>query len=203
MRKTDIVASLIIGEAAALLMIAIGRNLSLPRGLASLLPLLPFVFPFFTLAVVVISALVGRRFAVAYQFSKFLLVGGLNFLIDLGVLNLLVFATGIASGLPAVGFKAVAFMVAVTSSFFWNKYWTFRALSTAHVGGEFFVFLVVSAIGLLVNVGAFALLNDALGPRAGIDPKTWASISAGGAAVAGLLWNFAGYRFIVFRRPAA
>lgn len=200
MKKVDLIASLVIGEAAALLMIAIGRNLPLPRGLASLLPLLPFVFPLFTLAVMVASSVVGRRFAVAYQFSKFLLVGGLNFLIDLGVLNLLVFATGIASGLPAAGFKAVAFMVAVTSSFFWNKFWTFRALSTSHVGGEFFVFLVVSAIGLLVNVGTFALVNDALGPRSGIDPQTWASISAGGAAVIGLLWNFVGYKFLVFKK---
>ncbi|MBI4132918.1 MAG: GtrA family protein [Candidatus Sungbacteria bacterium] len=200
LRRIDIIASLVIGEAAALLMLAIGRNISLPAGPAGLLPFLPFVFPIFTLAVIIAGSFFSRRIAVAYQFSKFLLVGGLNFLVDLGVLNILIFATGIAGGFYVVSFKAVAFLVAVTSSFLLNKFWTFRALSVEHAGLQFFEFLVVSGVGIAVNVGIFALVNNWLGPQAGIDDKTWASVSAGSAAIAGLLWNFLGYKFVVFRK---
>lgn len=200
-KRTDIIASLIIGEAAALLMLAIGRALALPAGLSSLLPWLPVLFPLFTLAIMMISSVIGRRVPVAYQFSKFLLVGGLNFLIDLAVLNALIALSGVSQGALAVGFKGASFVVAVISSFFWNKFWTFRAASLEHAGGEFVQFLTVSVIGLLTNAGAFSLLNDALGPRSGIRPQAWASIAAGGAAVVGLLWNFLGYKFFVFRRP--
>ncbi len=48
-------------------------------------------------------------------------------------------------------------------------------------------------------VAAFAIFN-ALGPAGGIPLKTWASIAAGGAAIVGLVWNFIGYKFLVFRR---
>ncbi len=200
LKRIDLIASLVIGEAAALLMLAISQNLALPRGPTSLLPWLPFTFPLFTLAVMAAGAVLGRRLAVAYQFSKFLLVGGLNFLIDLGVLNLLIAATAISAGFYADVFKAAAFLVAVSSSFLWNKFWTFRSLSTEHAGLQFVEFFVVSAVGLAINVSTFALMNDALGPKFGIPAVAWASVSAGGAAAVGLLWNFLGYKLVVFRK---
>lgn len=193
-------ASVVIGEAAALLIMAIGRNLALPSGPASLLPALPFVFPLFTLGVMAGGSLAGRRVGIAYQFSKFLLVGGLNFLIDLAVLNALIAFSGVTHGAVAVAFKGTSFVVAVISSFFWNKFWTFHAATLEHAGVQFAEFITVSVIGLLLNAGAFSLLNDALGPQAGIAPQAWASVSAGGAAIAGLIWNFIGYKFFVFRK---
>lgn len=200
MRRRDVIGSLIIGEAAGLLMLAIGRGLPLPRGLASLLPWLPLGFPLFTLAVMLVGSWLGRWSLAAYQLSKFGLVGGMDFLIDLGVLNLLIALTGIASGYYASAFKAVAFLVAVTSSFLWNKFWTFRALSIEHVGLQFAQFFAVSALGLAINVGTFAVVNDFVGPPAGVLPRVWANAAAAAAATVGLLWNFTGYKFVVFKR---
>lgn len=199
-KRIDIIVSLVIGEAAALLMLAIGRNLDLPSGLARLLPWLPFVFPFFTLAVIVVGAWLGRYRLGFYQLSKFGLVGGFNFLVDLGVLNLLLTLLGVTAGSYAVASKAVAFLIALTSSFLWNKFWTFRSLSTASVGLQFVEFFIVSVVGLTINVGVFAFLNNVVGPQAGIDAKTWASVSAAGAAIIGLAWNFSGYKIVVFRK---
>jgi putative flippase GtrA len=203
MRKSDVVASVVIGEAAGLLMLAIGRNIELPSGPAGLLVWLPFVFPPFTLFTMAAGSFVGRRIPVAYQFSKFLLVGGFNFLIDLGVLNLLIYWTDIASGFYATTFKAAAFLTAVSSSFFWNKFWTFRAGGSSGAALQFTEFLVVSVIGFFLNVGLFAFFNDFVGPRAGIDQTTWATVSAFLAALTGLFWNFVGYKFFVFRRVRA
>lgn len=210
MKRIDLVASVVIGELAALLMIAISRNITLPVLIRPFLVWLPLAFPVFTLAVMLVGSAAGRYSLAVYQLAKFGLVGGLNFLIDLGVLNLLIFATDISTGFYANVFKAVSFLVAVTSSFLWNKFWTFRSLSVEHVGKQFLEFFIVSAVGMAVNVGIFALVNDVIGAQAplvraltgqaGIDAKTWASVSAAGAAVVGLGWNFIGYKFIVFRR---
>lgn len=213
MKTIDAVLSIAIGELAALLMLAIGRNIILPDAVRQFMPWLPLVFPLFTLIAMAAGSLLGRYFHTAYQLAKFALVGGLNFLIDLGILNLLIFAAGISSGFYAAVFKALAFLAAMTSSFIWNKFWTFGSFEASRAGKQFVEFFIVSGIGLLVNVGSFAILNDALGAQApvvraltgqaGIDPKTWASVSAAGAAMAGLFWNFIGYKFIVFRRTGA
>lgn len=200
MRKTDVIASLIIGEAAALLAVAVSRGLPLPRGLAAGLWLLPVVFPLFTLAVMAAGSIAGRRLPVAYQFSKFLLVGGLNFLIDLGVLNLLIALTAITGGFYAVVFKALSFLAAVTSSFLWNKFWTFRSLSVEAVGLQFVGFLTVAGLGLGLNAGIFYAVNDLVGPQGAIPPRTWANIAAFVAASLGLAWNFIGYKYLVFKK---
>lgn len=201
MKRTDLIASLVIGELSALLILAISRVIIVPTAARPLLGWLPLGFPILTLALMAAGALVNRWIAVAHQLVKFLLVGGLNFLIDLGTLNLLIAATGIASGFYANVFKAVAFLVAVTSSFLWNKFWTFGARSTAEAGRQFTGFFLVSVVGLAINVGTFAVLNGAIRPPAGIPVQTWASIAAAGAAAVGLGWNFIGYKFLVFRRP--
>lgn len=201
MKRSDIISSLIIGETAALLMIAVAKNLALPSGPASLLKFLPVVFPVFTLFVMTAGTFLGHRASVFYQLSKFALVGGLNFLIDLGVLNLLIAATGTATGFWVIIFKAISFLIAVISSFLWNKFWTFGSLGTDAASRQFFGFLVVSTIGLLINDGSFATFN-AFGPGS-FDAKTWASISAALASGVGLIWNFIGYKFLVFKKESS
>jgi len=201
MAKKDFWGGLIIGLAAGILLWAIGRQLELPSGPKSLLPYMPLAFPVASIVGLYVATLLGRAVPLIYQFAKFLLVGGSNFLIDLGVLNLLINATDISQGPKANLFKAVSFLVAVVWSFFWNRFWTFSVTSTSGAGKQFWQFLTVTVIVFLINLGVFALLNDFLGPQAGIEAKTWASVAAVGASVVGLLWNFAGYKLLVFRKP--
>ncbi len=202
-KRIDLVWSLVIGEIAALLMLAVSKNVSIPAGILSRFYLLPYVFPVLTLLAMIVGALIGRAMPFVYQLVKFALVGGLNFLIDLGVLNFFISATGITSGFYASVFKAASFLTAVVSSFLWNKFWTFRALSVENAGQQFFQFFIVSLVGFLINVGVFALMNDVLGPQGRVDAKTWDSVSAAGAAAVGLVWNFLGYKFMVFKGEAS
>lgn len=197
-KRVDIFSSLIIGEAAALLMIIISGNIALPPAATRYIRFLPYAFPVFTLAVMVVGSLLGRVMPFFYQLAKFGLVGGLNFLVDLGVLNFLIAVTGTATGFEANVFKALAFLTATISSFLWNKFWTFHALSVDDAGKQFIQFLIISVAGFFINVGTFAIVNSYIGPQGGIDVKTWASVSAGGAAIVGLAWNFIGYKFFVF-----
>jgi len=129
------------------------------------------------------------------QIIKFVIVGGFNTLLDFAVLNLLIFATGVASGTPFIFFKAVSFLVAVTNSYFWNRRWTFRSDKPV-----FIQFLVVSTIGLLLNVGTASFLVNILGPQLGLSEKIWANVGAVGGTLVVMTWNFLGYKFVVFKR---
>ena len=128
------------------------------------------------------------------QIIKFVLVGGFNTLVDLAVLNALIFLTGVASGTPFIFFKAISFLVAVTNSYFWNRRWTFR--SDKHV---FIQFLLISTIGLLLNVGTASFLVNILGPQFGLSEKIWANVGAVGGTLVVMTWNFLGYKFVVFK----
>jgi putative flippase GtrA len=129
------------------------------------------------------------------QIIKFVIVGGFNTLVDLAVLNLLIFLTGVASGTPFIFFKAASFLVAVLNSYFWNRRWTFRSDKPA-----FIQFFAVSTIGLLLNVGAASFLVNILGPQLGLSAKIWANVGAVGGTLVVMTWNFLGYKFVVFKR---
>ena len=129
------------------------------------------------------------------QIIKFVIVGGFNTLIDLAVLNLFIFATGVASGTPFIFFKGISFLVAVLNSYFWNRRWTFRSDKKV-----FIQFFIVSAIGLFLNVGTAALLVNIIGPQFGLSDKVWANVGAVGGPLVVMTWNFLGYKFVVFKR---
>ena len=129
------------------------------------------------------------------QIIKFVIIGVSNTLVDLTVLNLLMFLTGVTSGVPYIAFKAASFLVAVTNSYLWNKRWTFRSDKQL-----FTQFLLVSTIGLFVNVGTASFLVNVVGPQFGASIKIWANIGAVGGTLVVMTWNFLGYKFVVFKR---
>lgn len=146
---------------------------------------------------------VGNRFSKRWpsiiQFVKYGLTGGLNTLIDLGVLNLLIWITDIASGWHYSLFKFFSFLAGITNSYFWNKYWTFQ-LSDKPKPEEFLKFFVVGLVGLGINVSIASILVNVIGAPAGIGEKLWASVGAVMASVIVILWNFFGMKFLVFKR---
>jgi putative flippase GtrA len=144
-------------------------------------------------------SLLSRLFPVLLQIAKFVAVGGLNTLLDLGILNTLIFLSGIAAGWWYSIFKGISFIVAVINSYFWNKYWTFGASGTASIK-EFSQFFVVSLIGFGINIGLASFVVNVMGSPEGISPERWANIGAISATIASLIWNFVGYKFIVFKK---
>ena len=197
MRK-DIIVSLVIGEISAWLMLLIFKNIgNLPFGFDKLTTswwLLPIVFPLLCAGGMVVALFFKKRLSILYQFAKFFLVGGLNVLVDLGVLNLLIIISAISAGLWYSVFKGISFLVATVNSYFWNKNWTFGSRQS-----KFGQFLVISAIGFLINVGVASLVVNLIGPQFGLALKTWANVGALLGSVAGLMWNFIGYKFVVFK----
>ena len=131
------------------------------------------------------------------QAVKFVLVGGLNTLIDLGILYLLMKITGIEKGLGWSIFKGVSFTAAVINSYILNKFWTFKAT------GSFGKFFIISLIGFAINVGVASLVVNVIGNPfvySGISDKLWAIAGSIIATFCTMAWNFIGYKFIVFKR---
>ncbi|MDP3093351.1 MAG: GtrA family protein [bacterium] len=190
-KKKDLIASLAIGEISAWLALAISKNLVQDFKFWWLLPI---TFPILCGGGMIVALLFKEKLLTLYQFAKFFLVGGMNTLVDLGILNLLILAAGISSGLWYSVFKGVSFLIATTNSYFWNKLWTFGSGK-----GKFHQFLVISVIGFFINVGAASFIVNLIGPQAGLTVKTWANVGALMGSAAGLIWNFLGYKFIVFK----
>lgn len=157
------------------------------------------IFSIFAVIALGIAALVGKKFPALYQFAKFAAVGALGTFIDLGVLNGLIAFFGRSAGVWYAIFKALSFLGANVNNYFWNKYWTFASQAREGVQ-EYIQFLLVSLIGLVVNVGTAYLIITIL-PKfiGGISEEVWANIGALGAVVFSFAWNFIGYKFFVFK----
>lgn len=83
-------------------------------------------------------------------FLKFCLVGTLNTLIDVGLLQLLLVVSGIdphTSPLLFV-FVMIAFFAAVLNGFILNKLWTFRLRTRKNTTRQFIKFLITNLVGL-------------------------------------------------------
>ncbi len=202
MTRRDILLSLMAGFLSGLFLIPTlaGLNLNFPYKYAALLIVLPFgaMVGFF------IAKKLGEKIPVFLELGKFAIIGVLNTSIDFGVLNILILATAQASGISFAFFKASSFVVANINSYFWNKHWTFAApqsgasIVQSATGREYAKFLVVSLVGLIINVG-LALAVVSMGGGLGLSPGRLANVGAVLGSAGNLLWNFLGYKLIVFR----
>lgn len=197
MQKTDVIISLVIGEIVAIFFLFMIRALgyyAIPYANLSIL-----VFPVVFFVGLLVAEKLSYRLPIMQQFSRFVLVGLLNTVVDFGVLNLLIFITGIASGFYYSIFKTCSAILAMTNSFLWNKLWTFGKRDATYSKEELPRFLIVTISGAAINIGIASLVVNIVGAPAGFDPKLWANIGAGIATVVGFLWNFLGYKFFAFR----
>lgn len=135
-----------------------------------------------------------------FQLSKFGLIGVANTVIDLGIYNLFIFMSDISSGYFIAVFKSFSVLAAIVNSYVWNKFWSFAKKDTHNVGEEFTQFLLVSLVGLLLNVGITTFVVNVIGAPADITEKAWANIGGITASVLVLTWNFIGYKFLVFKK---
>ena len=146
-----------------------------------------------------------KKFPVIGQFVRFGLIGGMNTGVDLVILNILIYSTGQNEGAAYSAFKAISFAAAATFSYFMNKKWAFRDSSKEKEVQKFSQFFAVSIIGAVINVSVATLVVTYLKPVLGsdflfLDDNLWGSVGALFGTAFGLIWNFLGYKFIVFKK---
>jgi len=176
-----------------------------------------FIIPFFLIATplgALIVYRIGTRLAIIWQIAKYVVVGGMNTLVDLGILTIVILVSKnlgiqaedlIYSGILAITFysiyKGFSFILANINSFYWNKYWTFSQKdATQKSPAQFIQFFIVSLIGLLINVVIASLVFRSVPPFAGLSADQWGLVGAAAGSLSGMVWNFLGYKFIVFEK---
>jgi len=197
MKKSDIIAVLILGEIIAIFLFFIFKTLGFgefPLGyLFVILPVLAIIG-------VYVAYLIGKKLPVLFQFAKYVVVGLANTAVDFGILNLLMWSTKIYEGKTIILLNSIAFLGAVIHSYFWNKLWTFKTKEKVNVASQFLQFLIISLIGVLINSGIVYMIITWIKPMAGVE--IWANIAKVIATVVSLVWNFIGYKLIVFKEKS-
>jgi dolichol-phosphate mannosyltransferase len=93
-----------------------------------------------------------------FQLVKFCVVGGTGFLVNLTVFAIA--AEGL--GLHHLASAGVAYVVAVTNNFLWNRHWTFQARH-GHAGFQAARFFAVSTTAALLAAAILEVLVTAVG----------------------------------------
>lgn len=135
----------------------------------------------------------------AAQFLRFGVVGILNTAIDFAIFNILIMTTGITKGGLIVPMKGVAFLAANINSYLLNKKWTFKDKTQGEGAKQFSVYLSVSIIGALINIGSVYLITTFVSPVFGVNEQLWANAANLVATGLSMIWNFVGYKLVVFR----
>ncbi|NTW14173.1 MAG: GtrA family protein [Candidatus Moranbacteria bacterium] len=211
--KGDYEASIVAGLLIGLLALPI-LSTARPDLYGKMSVVVPLFFLIASPAGIFIASKLSRKIPIVWQLAKFVLIGGLNTLVDIGILAALMALFQKTSGIDPdsviakvgivtisffVVYKAVSFLIANISSFFWNKYWTFSGNSSKS-GRQFVQFLTVSIIGFLINIFFSSYIFNSVHPVIGMNPSQWGLVCGAFGSIAGLAWNFVGYKFIVFKR---
>lgn len=131
------------------------------------------------------------------QFFRYCLVGGANTFIDLLMLNILLWRFPTNNVLALVVYNSLAYSSGAVTSFFLNKYWTFRRkqrTSRREVGR----FAIILVLEILVSNGLVWLAGKALQPLIA-NPTLWGNatklLAVGGSAILSYIcmrcWIFA------------
>ena len=152
------------------------------------------------------------------RFIKFLVVGGIGFVVDFGIFNLLLNPVN-ALVMPGTWFydlllqfgfsdyfithlgptiaSAISFVAAVCSNFLWNRYWTYPDSRSRSRRRQFTMFFIVSAIGVLIRIPivffmtpVFRSLVGSVGLLQAYTTRLADNLSLAVAVLVVLFWNF-------------
>ena len=140
----------------------------------------------------------ARRFdvrALLSEFAKFGVVGAVCTVIDFGLFNVFHFGAGLD---PLVA-KTLSVVIAVTVSYFGNRYWSFRHRARTGFSREYTLFFVLNGIGLGMALACLAFTKYVLGLTGPLALNLAGNVIGMGAAT---LFRFWSYRRWVFLAPA-
>lgn len=202
MNKRDLIISYVLGWIIATFVYVIRFSLieEVPSELILFFnKFIIFVFiPVLATLAVYFAFKVAKDRRVVRQFSKYALVGCSNLTIDFGILNVLIYLSNRDQGIYYSVFKAVSFVCAIFNSYLWNKFWTFENLDISQAKKQFIKFIIVASVGLLINVVVATIVVNDLRVES-IPSRIWANVGAFSSLVAVVLWDFLGYKYLVFR----
>ena len=199
--KKDFLLVSIIGATVGLFTAPIMENIKLQQWESNFFSVSALVLGFVAFANLAlwIASLVGRKIPAIWQFSKYAAIGAMNSALHLGILNLLSMAFQVFAGPTLLVLNAISFMTAVTNSYFWNTFWSFKAGSATISIAKYGKFLGVTVIGLVINSLIVYVVTTLISVPANFTLGQWENIAKLSAVIPNLIWNFVGYKFFIFK----
>lgn len=127
------------------------------------------------------------------EIIRFLLVGGMNYLVDVGVFNAL--RATILTTHPVTA-KIISTVTATLFSWIMNRSWTFKARAKRPILHEFIGFMTINALGLLPPIICLWISHYLLDFTSQLADNISANIIGVGI---GTLLRYFGYSKIVFK----
>lgn len=197
--KTDYAIALLIGFFAGVAAVPTAYAVGVHSAAALLA--LPWIGALCIVFGVWLGGFLSRWLAIFSQLAKFAAVGILNTAIDFAVLNLLSLATGITTGFIIGGVNIPGFGLALINSYLWNKLWVFQDRRDGEpLFADFLKFFAVSVGSVLINSGLIILLTTYTPFLGGLVASRRLNLAKAIATIATLMWNFVGYKLVVFRK---
>lgn len=139
-----------------------------------------------------------RLTRLAAQLLKFGVVGGVGFVVDIGLFNLLLLHP--VAGIPAwpLAAKTVSALVAIAVNWIGNRMWTFRENRRSEAVREGVEFLIASLAGSGVSLLCLAFSHYVLQLTSTVEDNISANVVG---LILGSLVRFAAYRWWVFADP--
>jgi putative flippase GtrA len=131
------------------------------------------------------------------QFTRYVIVGVMNTILDFLILNGLSIYFDTYSGAPIILFNSISAAIVIGYSYFWNKYWTFRATDGSH-RVELPKFIAVNVGAFFLNTTVVYSLTTFVAPPLDVGPLAWENVAKTIALGGNVIWNFLGFKYFVF-----
>jgi putative flippase GtrA len=128
-----------------------------------------------------------------HELAKFGIVGAFNYVLDVGLFNLL-----LTQGLDhkPLTAKAISTVVAATSSYFMNRHWTWRHRARRGLVREYGTFILLSAIALVITLACLAFGEYVLHQNSLLSRNIWGNVIGVGTAMIWRFWSFKRWVFL-------
>jgi putative flippase GtrA len=139
-----------------------------------------------------LSRIRGAFSSMFHEIAKFGVVGAVNVVVDAGIFNLLLLGPLEHKVTTA---KAISTSIAIVSSYFMNRHWTWRQMQRAHPGRELTLFMLISVVGLLLAVGCLDFSHYVLDYTSKLADNIAANVVG---LAAGMVWRFWAFKRWIF-----
>ena len=139
---------------------------------------------------------VYRRFQLLiHEGAKFLVIGGIGFVVTIGGADILHFDVGLGKYTSIT----VATIIATFVTFAGNRYWTFRHREGKGASHETVMFFVLNGVGLLIQYACIGAIQDVMG----LQGKLWYTVANLIGTAIGTVFRFWSYRRWVWHAQPA
>lgn len=137
--------------------------------------------------------------ALTSEASKYLLIGGIGYLIDAGLFNIFIHTFDQESPWLSLEAKFASAFLAIVFTFFGNKYFTFNLRkSDRHYSIEVLLFIAINLLGMGINIATLWFSHYVLGFTSLLADNISGNLIGTGLATA---FRFYATRTFVFRNP--